>query len=99
MSNYQVLYRADIEYPYLAILYKDLKGSPRTTPHELFAFNEQDEREIMMEEHVPVIVKNIHGSDVYQKYLDQGWMDMSHVKDLLPLSIQMWLSQNSTECV
>lgn len=96
MSNYQVLYRPDVDYPYLAILYKDLVGSPRITPRELFAFHEQSEREIMMEDHIPITVNNIHGSDVCKKYLALGWIDITHAKDLLPLSIQMWLTQKSS---
>lgn len=96
MSNYQILYRHDVAYPYLAILEDDSLSSQTTAPNELYAFHEQTDREVMMENHIPKIVNNIHGSDVYQNYLDLGWIDISHAKDLLPLSIQMWLTQKSS---
>ncbi len=95
MSNYQILYRHDVAYPYLAILEDDSLSSQPTTPNELYAFNEQTEREVMMENHIPKIVKNNHGSDVLQNYLDLGWIDITLAKDLLPTSIQMWLIQKS----
>ena len=96
MSNYQILYRNGVDYPYLAILEDDSLSSQTTTFNELYAFHEQTGREVMMENHIPKIVKNIHGSDVYKNYINLGWIDITHAKDLLPLSIQMWLTQKSS---
>lgn len=96
MSNFQVLYRQEVDYSFLVILYEELTGSPSTVPNEFYAFQEQTEREIMMEEHIPVTVKNIHGIDLYKNYISLGWIDITHAKDLLPTSLQIWLTQNRT---
>ena len=94
LNNYQVLYQQDVDYPYLVILNTSLAINVRN-PSNLYAFHEQSEREIMITEHIPVAVHNLHGDNVSQHYLDSGWIDITHLKDLLPLTIQVWLIKYS----
>ena len=62
MGNRQALYRKDADFPYLAIIYKDLDG--------------------------------IHGTGVYQRYLDRGWKDITRYEELYPWPIKSWLSHH-----
>lgn len=76
------------------LLYNSYVANP-SIPNTLYAFHEQSEREIMIEEHVPFAVQNNYGENVYQHNLDSGWIDITHARDLLPVTIQMWLVQNA----
>jgi len=42
---------------------------------------------------IPVVINNTHGNDVYQKHLDEGWVDITHSSNFLPKSILQWLLQ------
>jgi len=90
MNNYQVLYRHSVEYSYLVLFYKDLANSPRTTPQILYAFQVESDDSSNLE---PLIVKNIHGSEVYKRYLDRGWQDVTKLKKSIPSPIRTWLSE------
>lgn len=93
IDNYQVLYRESVEYSYLVLFYKDLENSPRTTPQTFYAFRKKNSGAIKKKDETPKLVKNIHGSEVYNKYLDSGWQDVTKLNDSIPSTIQVWLAE------
>ena len=93
MNNYQVLYRDSVEYSYLVLFYQDLANSPRTTPQTFYAFPANCDDTESCNVIAPMVVKNIHGSEVYRRYLDRGWQDVTNLDNYLPSSIKSWLSE------
>ncbi len=92
ITNYRVLYRSGVELTYLVILYKDVLGKPRTPPSSFFGFRLENGSAIMKKNHTPQLIKNVHGSKVYQRYVERGWADITKTENLVPWSIKSWLS-------
>ena len=88
-SDLQLLHKKGGEFPYLVICYKDEQGKSTTNPTTIYAFREQD---ISSKPHdgllQPTIVKNIHGSNVYQSYIDK---DITKAKARIPTVIKTWI--------
>jgi len=91
MSDYQVLYRKDAEFAYLAILYTDEQDNASPI---LFAFRDESDSSDMKKANAPTPVENIHGDDVRQSYLDRGWDDITQSEDNYPWAIKSWLAQH-----
>ena len=92
IQNYRVLYRKNVEFAYLVILYKDILGKPRTPPSNFYGFRVERGSAIMRKDNAPTLVKNIHGQMVYQRYVDRGWKDITQNENLVPWSIKSWLA-------
>lgn len=92
MNDYQVLYRKDAEFAHLVILYKDQHGNSISSPSILYAFRKESGSAIMRKDHAPTRVKNVHGNNLYQNYLDRGWRDITASEDSYPWAIKSWLA-------
>ena len=92
IQNYRVLYRSDVEFAYLVIIYKDILGNPRTPPSTFYGFRVERGSAIMRKDNAPTLVKNIYGKMVYQRYVDRGWQDITQTENLVPWAIKSWLN-------
>lgn len=88
IKDYQILQRKDADFTYLAIIYKDKSDDDIPA---LFAFRDETHEE---HESKPTCLHNIHGTDVYQSYLDRGWNDITHTNETYPWVIKSWLAQH-----
>ena len=94
MSKYHVLFKEDAEYSFLIIIYHEqFSNSIASQSPSLFAFNEEMNSSYIHKEVQPLEVQNIHGDDVYQAYLERGWMDVTLDKDNYPIVIKNWISK------
>lgn len=86
LNDYQILHRKDAEFAYLAIIYKDQQDENSPS---LYAFREESEEAHLNK---PTHVQNIHGSDVYQSYIERGWVDITQSDENCPWTIKSWLA-------
>ena len=91
MTDFQVLYRKDAEFTYLAILYTDQQDAASPI---LFAFRDECDNLDINKMNIPTQVQNIHGSDVRQSYLDRGWDDITQSENGYPWALKSWLAQH-----
>ena len=91
IDNYQVLHLKDAEFPYLTIIYT---AEQNDTPPALYAFCDEGDSSNANKENAPTPVENIHGTDVYQSYLKQGWDDITKSEEVSPWAIKSWLARH-----
>ncbi len=95
MCNYHLLYRKDAECPFLLIHYLETSDDHDSDLEPaLYVFGDGSLSRLTQTEIEPLQVYNIHGKEAYKKYIEYGWVDITHETDTFPLVIKYWLENN-----